>query len=223
MMRTFLAVVASAALCACGGAAVAPSPSPTPSPSPSATTAGVGAALVFNIDPASKATVRVREQLVRIPAPSDAVLTATGVSGSFTLNPDGTFAPTSKITVDLTTLTSDQSNRDSTIKREPLEVTRFRDAVFVPTKATGLSLPLPASADMKFTLAGKMTIHGTTKEVTFAVVANRTGSKLTATATADPSWKFGDFGMSLPVSNSVLSVVDDIRLEFSLVANEAKS
>jgi len=59
--------------------------------------------------------------------------------------------------------------------------------------------------------------------VTFAVVANRTGSKLTATATADPSWKFGDFGMSLPVSNSVLSVVDEIRLEFSLVANEAKS
>src|SRR5713226_8106548 len=123
-MRMFLAVVASAALCACGGAAVAPSPSP--SPTPSATSAAVGAAIVFNVDPASKATVRVREQLVRIPAPSDAVLTATGVTGSFTLNTDGTFAPTSKINVDLTTLTSDQSNRDSTIKRQPLEVTRFR-------------------------------------------------------------------------------------------------
>jgi hypothetical protein len=29
--------------------------------------------------------------------------------------------------------------------------------------------------------------------------------------------------MELPVSNSILSVVDEIRLEFSLVANEAKS
>jgi len=172
---------ATALLAACGGAATpatasgtptaaATTSTSTPSATASATTITTGTWAVSNT---SKATVRVREQLVRIPAPSDAVLTATGVSGSFTLNPDGTFAPTSKITVDLTTLTSDQSNRDGTIKRQPLEVTRFRDAEFVPTKATGLSLPLPASADMKFTLAGKMTIHGTTKEVTFAVVANR--------------------------------------------------
>jgi polyisoprenoid-binding protein YceI len=218
-MRTFRLIALSVTLCSCGGAAVAPSPSPTPTPTTSAAPATTGP-VTFKVNDTSKATVRVREQLVRLPAPSDAVLVATGVSGSFTLNPDGTFAPTSKITVDLQTLKSDQSNRDQTIKRDTLEVTRFRDAEFVPTKATGLSLPLPATADLKFTLAGTMTIHGVTKEVTFAVVANRTGPTLTTTATADPSWKFGDFGMKTPTSNSVLSVVDDIRLEISLVATE---
>ena len=218
-MRTFVAVTLAGTLWACGGAAVAPSPSPTPTPTTSAAPATTGS-IAFKVNDTSKATVRVREQLVRIPAPSDAVLVATGVSGSFTLNPDGTFAPGSKITVDLQTLKSDQSNRDQTIKRDTLEVTRFRDAEFVPTKASGLSLPLPATADLKFTLAGTMTIHGVTKEVTFAVVANRTGPTLTAMATADPSWKFGDFGMKTPTSNSVLSVVDDIRLEISLVATE---
>ena len=47
-----------------------------------------------------------------------------------------------------------------------------------------------------------------------------TGIELTATAIANPSWKFGDFGMRPPTSFSVLSIVDEIRMEFELVANE---
>ena len=49
-----------------------------------------------------------------------------------------------------------------------------------------------------------------TKEVTFDVTAKRDGSDLTATATANPSWKFGDFGMTAPsVPFRVLSVTDE--------------
>jgi polyisoprenoid-binding protein YceI len=73
---------------------------------------------------------------------------------------------------------------------------------------------------MKFTLAGKMTVHGVTKDVTFAVTAKRDGARLTATATADPAWKFADFGMTVPRVASVLSIEDDIRVEISLVATE---
>jgi polyisoprenoid-binding protein YceI len=80
-------------------------------------------------------------------------------------------------------------------------------------------LPLAASGDFTFTLAGKMTIHGTTKDVTFDVIAKRDGGDLTATATANPTWKFGDFGMSTPSSPlRVLSVNDEIRLVVELVA-----
>ena len=93
----------------------------------------------------SKATVRVREQLVGVSAPSDAVLVAKGAKGSFTLRDDGTFGSDSVISFDLTTLTSDQRQRDETVKRDPLQVTRFSTAEFVPTKATGLTLPLAAS------------------------------------------------------------------------------
>jgi len=89
----------------------------------------------------------------------------------------------------------------------------------VPLKATSLRLPLPASGDFTFRLAAKLTIRGITKDVTFAVVAKRSGGDLTATAMLDPSLKFGDFGMSAPsVPTRVISVVDEIRLLVDLVA-----
>ena len=208
-------------LVACGGAA-APAPTTAASSASAAPTGTISAAgpWTFTVDASSKATVRVREVLAQIRAPGDAVLTAAGVKGSVTLNADGTFSASSKMTIELSALTSDQRQRDQYIKDSVLETRRFPTAVFIPTKASGLTLPLPASGDLRLALTGDMTIHGVTKTVTFTVTATRAGSRLTATATADPSWKFGDFGMAVPRTISVLSVEDDIRLEIALVATE---
>jgi polyisoprenoid-binding protein YceI len=171
----------------------------------------------------STATIRVREQLVGVSLPSDAVLTATGAKGSFQLNSDGTFGSGSKITFDLTTLSSDERNRDSFIKRDTLAVSQFPTAEFVPTKTSGLTLPLATSGTFTFTLTGNMTIRGKTKEVTFDVTAKRDGTDLTATATSNPNWKFGDFGMSPPSSPlRVLSVTDEIRAAIDIVATGPK-
>jgi polyisoprenoid-binding protein YceI len=219
-----VSAVALLLVSACGGASSPSAATATPTATPSATTAATATAqanaITWTVDPASKATVRVREQLVRLPAPNDAVITITGAQGSFTLNPDGTFASDSKISVDMTTVTTDDRQRTESIRRDPLEVTRFRTAELVPTKTIGLALPLARSGDFTFQLLGDLTLHGVTKAVTFDVKATRADSRLTATATANPSWKFGDFGMSPPTSFSVLSIVDEIRMEFALVANE---
>jgi polyisoprenoid-binding protein YceI len=213
-------------LAACGGPATQPAPTSTDQPTVGTATvkpAGNPSAAgpwTFTVDASSKTTVRVREVLAQVRAPGDAVLTATGMKGSFTLNTDGSFAPSSRITTDLTTLASDQRQRDQFIKDNTLETRRFASAEFVPTKANGLTLPLPVSGDVTFTLEGKMTIHGTTKDVTFDVKATRTGTKLSATATAKPDWKFADFGMTVPRVVSVLSIEDDIRVEIELLATE---
>jgi polyisoprenoid-binding protein YceI len=223
MTRLALRIVAvwGLVLAACGGAATAPTASPTVAPTSATTataTATTAAAGAWTISSDTKATVSVREQLARVNLPSDAVLTAKNASGGFTVNADGTFSADSKITIDMTTLASDQRERDNFIKQDTLQVRQFPTATFVPTKATGVTVPIP-SGDLKFTLAGKMTIHGTTKDVTFDVVGKRDGGKLTVTATANPTWKFGDFGMRPPASNfNVLSVVDEIRLVVDLVA-----
>ncbi len=225
------AAIALLLLSACGGAA-SPAPAatlqtelatPTPTSTVAVTTAPQANAITWTIDAASKATVRVREQLVRLPAPNDAIITIGGAQGSFTLNPDGTFAPGSKISVDMTTVTTDDRQRTDTIRRDPLEVTRFRTSELVPKTATGLTLPLTRSGDFAFQLTGDLTLHGVTKSVTFDVKATRSNGKLTATATANPSWKFGDFGMRAPTTFSVLSIVDEIRMEFALVADEARA
>ncbi len=220
-----LVVLAGAFLAACGGAAApaqssAPSaPSATATGTPASTTSGKGSAWI--IASASKATVSVREQLVGVSLPSDAVLTATGATGAFGVNADGTFTSDSKISIDLTTLASDQRDRDNFIKNSTLQVRQYPTATFVPKQATGLRLPLP-SGDVTFTLAGAMTVHGVTKDVTFDVVAKRSGGQLTAIATARPDWKFGDFGVTAPaVPFRVVSVTDDIRLVIEIVANAA--
>lgn len=204
-------------LAACGGAA-----SPAPATAVATTTAPTAAVSVggtWTVGAGSKASARVREQLVNVPAPSDAVLVATGAKGSFSLKADGTFSDDSKISFDLSTLASDQRGRDDFVKRTTLAVTQFPTAELVPLKTTGLALPLAANGDFTFKLAAKLTIHGMTKDVTFDVVAKRSGGDLTAAATLNPPLKFGDFGMSPPaVPLRVVSVVDEIRLVVDLVA-----
>ena len=220
------AIGAGLLVAACGGSATVSIDSATPTATTAASTAAAAAtasADAWTITDKSKATIRVREQLVGVSLPSDAVLTATGAKGSFTLNTDGTFAPGSKITFDLTTLSSDERDRDNFIKRDTLRVSQFPTAEFVPTKTSGLTVPLATSGTFTFTLTGNMTIKGQTHEVTFDVTAKREGGDLTATATANPSWKFGDFGMTAPsVPLRVLSVTDEIRAAVEIVATGPK-
>jgi polyisoprenoid-binding protein YceI len=225
--RSIAGAIGAAMLVAgCGSSAAVATPSPTPTAtvSPTATTAAsTASAGAWTVTDKSKTTIRVREQLVGVSLPSDAVLTATGAKGTFEMNSDGTFTPTSKITFDLATLSSDERDRDNFIKNDTLQVRTFPLGTFAPTKTSGLTLPLAASGTFTFTLTGNMTIKGTTKEVTFDVTAKRDGSDLTATATANPSWKFGDFGMKAPsVPFRVLSVTDEIRAAIDIVATGPK-
>jgi polyisoprenoid-binding protein YceI len=219
-----VAVGAAMLAAACGGTAAVATPTPTPNATATASaTAATATGSAWTVTDKSKATIRVREQLVGVSLPSDAVLTATGAKGSFELNSDGTFASGSTITFALATLSSDENNRDNFIKQDTLQVRRFPTAEFVPTKTSGLALPLATSGTFTFTLTGNMTIKGTTKEVTFDVTAKREGGDLTATATANPTWKFGDFGMTAPsVPLRVLSVTDEIRAVIDVVATGPK-
>ena len=230
-------VFAAALLGACGGSAAVATASPapttaatqaasTPTTAPAATattaTTATAAASTWTVSSASKAVVSVREQLVGVSLPSDAVLTATGGAGTFSLKSDGTFSTDSKITFDLTTLSSDSRDRDNFVKQDTLNTRQFPKAEFVPTKTSGLTLPLSSTGTFTFALTGNLTIHGKTKDVTFNVVAKRNGADLTATATLAPTVKFGDFGMSAPsVPFRVVSVVDEIRIVVELAATGA--
>lgn len=225
--RLAVLLVATSVVGACGGAGLpasiaAPAASPTvaatPTTAPSSSAAAGG--IRFTVAGGSKAIVRVNEQLADRPLPSDAVLTADKATGTFTLLPDGTFAPGSKITVDLTALASDNHLRDGTVQRAVLQTSQFPAATFVPTKTDGLALPLAANGDLSFSVTGAMTIHGVTKDVTFAVTGQKTGSDVEVVATATPALTFEQFGMTQPHVFSVVSIKDEIRLEVDLVASQ---
>lgn len=207
---------------ACSSPAAAPSPVPTVAPAtaaPTATPTPEPGALVFQVQ-SGKATVRVREQLAGLSAPNDAVLEVTDVKGMFGVRADGTFTPDSKISVGLEALRSDSNTRDNFIKGSTLAVRRFPTADFVPVRTVGLPAPLPAGGEWAFQVIGKMTIAGVDKEVSWDVKARREGSAVTASGKNAPPWKFSDFGLQVPRVASVLSIVDEIRLELELVARQ---
>jgi polyisoprenoid-binding protein YceI len=178
-------------------------------------------AVVFTIVPEqSRATFRVREQLVGVQVPTDAVGTTGAVSGQIVLRREGGVAPdASRVTVDLRDLRTDDPRRDSYIKQVSLRTNEFPLAEFAPQTAAGLPNPLPASGEHAFRLTGPMVMRGVARDVTWDVTARRAGAQLTARATT--SVKFGDFGMAPPRAEPVLMVVDEIRLELELAARQS--
>ena len=178
--------------------------------------------LVLTVKPGSKAVVRVREQLARLVTGSEAILTADSVSGRIAIRRDGTFVTGSRIVVLLDDLRSDNGQRDRFVREQTLRTREFPTAEFVPTRATGLSLPLRTDGQVVFKLTGTMTLHGVSKEVAFDVKAARVGAETIVNATNSPAWKFADFGLEIPRVLSVLSIVDEIRLEVQLVATEGQ-
>ncbi len=163
---------------------------------------------------------RVREQLVSLTAPSDAVGTTDKVTGSLVITPDGKIvADQSKLVVDLTSLHSDRNSRDGFIQRSTLQTSTYPNATFVPTAVQGLSAPLPSSGQQSFQLVGNLTVHGVTKPVTLNVNSQVNGNDVTGQATT--TFKFEDFGMTPPKAGPVLSVVDNIKLEIDFHLTKA--
>jgi polyisoprenoid-binding protein YceI len=199
-------------------ASVAQSPMATDTPANTAaaggaTTAPAAGSLTFTLTPGqSTASYKVREQLASLSLPSDAIGKTTTVSGSVTINADGSIASSnSKFTVDLSTLVSDQSMRDGFIKRSTLNTSQYPNATFVPTQATGLPNPLPTSGQVSFKLTGDLTVKDVTKSVTWDVTGTINGAAATGTATT--SFTFEYFNLTPPKVGMVLNVVDNIALE----------
>ncbi len=218
-----MAAVAAVSLLGCGispGGAAAPAGTAAPVELPTVAPPPLGAVIFTVVPGQSRVTFRVREQLVGVQLPSDAVGSTGAVTGRVVMRREGGVAPdASRVSVDLRELRTDDPRRDSFIRQNTLQTLIFPSAEFQPRTATGLPNPLPASGEHTFRLTGAMLIHGVQKEVTWDVTARRAGTQLSARATT--AVKFGDFGMTPPKAEPVVNVVDEIRLELDLVATQA--
>ena len=167
----------------------------------------------LEISTGSKARYRVREQLAGINFPNDAVGTTEAVTGVIVINADGSITPESKLTVDLRTLSSDQSMRDGYIQTRTLETEQFPLLEFVPTRTVGLAAPIPTNsrAQAGFQLVGDMTLHGVTKEVTWNVIATFGNTSVAGSATT--TLEFATFNLTKPSLARLVSVADKIQLE----------
>jgi len=185
---------------------------------PTTTAAADPRMIHLTIDPVkSKASYHAHEQLVGRTLPSEAVGTTTGVSGSVVLTSDGAIlADQSRIVVDLSKLSSDESRRDNFIKGNTLQTNRFPTAEFVPKQVHDLPAPLPSSGSATFQLDGDMTVHGVTKPVTWQVDAQFDPSAVSGSATT--TINISDFGMTPPKAGPVLAIEDALTLELAFAA-----
>lgn len=171
----------------------------------------------------SEARYRVREQLAGFEFPNDAVGSTSTVTGTLVLAANGAvLSDGSRFEIDLTTLQSDESRRDNYLRRNTLNTEEHPKAIFVPTAIRGLASPLPGSAETSFELIGDLTVRGVTRPVTWAVTATFDGAAITGQARTE--FTFDRFELTKPRLIRLLSVADEIRLEydFRLVRAEAE-
>ena len=157
---------------------------------------------------------RVRERLAMMELPYDAVGATSAVSGAIALDAQGRLVPAqSKITVNVTGLKSDQERRDGFVQRNLLQTAQHPEVVFQPTEIRGLTGALPASGSRTFQLVGNMTVKGQTRPATWNVTAQFLPDGR-VTGKAVTGFKFGDYGIEKPSVGVILSLADEMALEY---------
>ena len=122
--------------------------------------------LRLELAPGSEARYRVREQLVGVNFPNDAVGTTRTLSGGVVLEPGGKVV-SGRFVVGLAALQSDEARRDNFIRRNTLQTDRFPEAVFVPKEVRGLSLPLRPGSRARVEIVGDLTIRDVARSQTW--------------------------------------------------------
>jgi polyisoprenoid-binding protein YceI len=175
---------------------------------------GTGPTVRFQVaSTGNEVRYRVTEQLAGFDLPNDAVGRTSAVAGAVVLDSAGrVVAADSRITATVSGLASDRSRRDGYVRGRILETDSFPSVTLRPTAVHGLPWPLPTSGTASFTLAGDLTIKGTTRPSTWTVMAAFRGD--TVSGLASTAFTFPDFGLNQPRVPIVLSVGDTIRLEY---------
>jgi polyisoprenoid-binding protein YceI len=176
---------------------------------PSATAAG-NVDGTWTASDGSKVQYRVHEKLNGLD--NEATGSTTSVTGQLTV--DGTTVPSASFTVDMTTVTSDESQRDGQFRGRIMNTSQFPTATFELTQPISLASIPDNLVQVDVQATGKLTLHGTTNEVTFPLKAQRNGVHLEANGTIPIT--FSDYNISNP-SGGPASVGNTGDLEFLLI------
>jgi polyisoprenoid-binding protein YceI len=137
----------------------------------------------WTVGPGSQAGYRAKEQFINQPSETEAVARTSKVTGSMVVSVAGGTVKISqmKFTVDLASLVSQDKyatyqvyQRDFFVRSIYLQTSQFPTAVFT---SDGVSFPLPSSGPASVDVAGKLMVHGVTKDVTAHVQAQAGGAQ----------------------------------------------
>jgi polyisoprenoid-binding protein YceI len=199
-----------------GGTAVA---SGTPTAGGAAATATPAAsALHFVVAQGSEVSYTVREQLARLPGPSDAIGKTQTISGDIWLTPTGLDpAHVSTITVDLRTLTSDAPQRDRYLLNNSLQSNAYPYATYTITNIDGFPTNYKPGTPVQVTLHGNFTVHGQTKPLDWTGMATYDGKQIEVVMSTQ--FDMNDFGIT-PPNVPVARAESGVRLDAHIYATQ---
>ena len=190
---------------------------PATASSPTASDTDGDAAGTWTVTDGSQAGYRVREQLATLSAESDAVGRTSDVTGSITLESDGstTTLIAGSLTVDTTTIASDEDRRDNRLRSEGLQTDSYPTATFTITQP----VEIPASAidgtATDISLVGDLELHGVTKTVSIPAQARLADGMIQVAGSI--TFPLSDFEIVAPnVGGFIISIADEGALEFQV-------
>ena len=182
---------------------------------PATPVSATGVAGTWNVASGSQAGYRVRERLANLSAESDAVGRTENVTGSITVEAsgDGARLTGGTLTVDTTTITSDENRRDNRLRTEGLQTDQYPTATFSVTQPVDVPASAFAGTAIDITLTGDLTLHGVTKSVQIPAQAQLVGDTMQVAGSL--AFPLADFQISPPnVGGFILSIADEGTLEF---------
>jgi len=198
-------------------AALSLSPTSTPTTTQSGTAPGNSVASAgpvagtWTVGPGSIVGYRVNEVLLGQSA--TAVGRTASVTGHLTIA--GTAVTGAVFSVPMATVHSDKSQRDEQFDGRIMDVSQYPTATFALTSPIDLA-PLPADGVIRdYTAHGNLTLHGTTRAVTFTLTAERKGSQIEVSG--DIPVLFADYDIQNPSFAGFVTTQDHGLLEFLLV------
>ena len=163
----------------------------------------------WKISTGSLAGYRIKETLFG--QSNTAVGRTSAITGSITIT--GTEVGAGQFTVDMTKVKSDESERDNQFQGRIMDTASFPTSTFVLTQPIQLGTIPAAGTTITETATGKLTLHGTTKAVTFPVQARHNGTTISVSGSIPIV--FADYGIDNPSGGPATTSNNGI-LEFLL-------
>lgn len=133
------------------------------------------------------------------------------VTGTMTI--DGTQITAVSVTGDVTQLRSDQARRDSAIKNQGLETSKFGQATFTLTSPITLPSTPAVGETVDVTATGDLTLHGVTRSVDIPLQARWDGTVIDVAGGAHIV--LADYGIT-PISSGFVAIDDNGEFELQL-------
>lgn len=165
----------------------------------------------WSVTKGSEAGYRVHETLAG--QGTTAVGRTSKVTGSLVVQ--GSTVRAATFTVQVADITSDRSQRDAQFGGRIMDAAKYPTARFTLTRPIALGSVPAIGTTVTKKATGTLTMHGTTRTVTFRVDARRTASSIAVTG--DIPVRYGDYDIDNPSFGGFVSVGDSGTVEFLLV------